>query len=121
MGLAVPAPAYLRAQRFRTKLYLAVEAIVRLHDVLVTPAVLGPPPATEDYWADDAAGGDNSWLSPFNLTGHPALTLPLGRRGSGAAVQLVGRWGRDHALLRAAAAVESALAPVQAASSRATA
>jgi aspartyl-tRNA(Asn)/glutamyl-tRNA(Gln) amidotransferase subunit A len=121
MGHAVPAPAYLRAQRFRTKLYLAVESIFRTHDMLVTPAVLGPPPATESYWADDTESTGNSWLSPFNLTGHPALTLPLGRPGSGAALQLVGPWGRDHALLRAAAAVESALEPLQAASSRATA
>jgi aspartyl-tRNA(Asn)/glutamyl-tRNA(Gln) amidotransferase subunit A len=108
MGLAVPAPSYLQAQRLRTRLFHDVEAALRTREVLVTPGVLGPPPATEDYWTDDEATG-NSWLSPLNLTGHPAVVLPLGRPGSGASMQVIGRYGDDEGLLAAALRIEELL------------
>jgi aspartyl-tRNA(Asn)/glutamyl-tRNA(Gln) amidotransferase subunit A len=110
MGLAVPAPTYLRAQRLRTRLFDDLERALHTRDVLVTPAVLGPPPATEEYWTDEEASTANSWLSPLNLTGHPALVLPLGSAGSGASVQLIGRHGDDERLLATGLQIEMLLA-----------
>ena len=110
MGEGIPAPAYLRAQRVRTRLFRQIEAALGSRDVLLTPAVLGPPPRDEDYWKTDDDSTGNSWLSLLNLTGHPALVLPIGRPGSGASVQVIGRYGADERLLAAALRIETALA-----------
>lgn len=50
------------------------------------------------------------YTMPWNLTGHPAITLPTGldRDGLPLAVQLVGRFRDDAGLLALAAAVEAA-------------
>jgi len=37
-------------------------------------------------------------VRPFNLSGHPAITLPLAAGGLPAGLQLVGRAGGDEAL-----------------------
>ena len=110
MGDGIPAPAYLRAQRLRTRLFREIEAALASRDVLLTPAVLSPPPRDEDYWKTDDDSTGNSWLSLLNLTGHPALVLPVGRPGSGASVQVIGRYGADEHLLAAASKIEAALA-----------
>lgn len=44
---------------------------------------------------------------PFNLTGHPAISLPCGFDADG--VQIVGRFCGDRTLLRFAARIETAL------------
>jgi aspartyl-tRNA(Asn)/glutamyl-tRNA(Gln) amidotransferase subunit A len=47
---------------------------------------------------------------PFNLTGHPAASVPCGftREGLPVALQIVGRWHADTLVLQAAAAFEQA-------------
>ncbi len=49
------------------------------------------------------------WTMPFNLTGHPAVSLPCGFDGGGLPIglQLVGRFRGDAGLLRAAALFEA--------------
>ena len=49
------------------------------------------------------------YTMPFNITGHPAIALPVGLDGEGLplSVQLVGRFREDAALLDLAAAVEA--------------
>jgi aspartyl-tRNA(Asn)/glutamyl-tRNA(Gln) amidotransferase subunit A len=46
---------------------------------------------------------------PFNLTGHPAISLPLPVDGLPIGLQLVGRLGNTLGLLRVAAACEPVL------------
>ena len=53
------------------------------------------------------------WTSPqypFNLTGHPAVTLPSGFGDDGlpTGVQVVGRWGAEADILRVGALLERA-------------
>ena len=64
-----------------------------------------------------AAAGDartalhSSWcVRPFNLSGHPAITLPITVQGVPAGLQLVGRAQRDEALCALARSVEGLLA-----------
>jgi amidase len=45
-----------------------------------------------------AALQSSSLVRPFNLSGHPAITLPLSVEGLPAGLQLVGRMGADEAL-----------------------
>src|SRR5690606_27009860 len=49
---------------------------------------------------------------PFNLSGHPAISLPCGtsRAGLPIGLQVVGHFGRTHDLLRIARTIERALA-----------
>nr|MDT0657380.1 amidase family protein [Micromonospora sp. DSM 115978] len=91
------------------------------YDLLVTPTLgqLPAPHGTLDY--DNPDHTVRSWLrklfaygpftAPFNISGHPAISLPLGMSGTGLpiGVQLVAGHGREDLLLRVAAQLERAL------------
>jgi aspartyl-tRNA(Asn)/glutamyl-tRNA(Gln) amidotransferase subunit A len=95
----------------RTALFRAVQRLFERFDVIATPTMTAPPKpldaggsiATEMY-AEWAAP-----LYPFNLTGHPALSVPAGFTAGGLPVglQLIGPWFAEAQLLRIAALVES--------------
>ncbi|MEK9945007.1 MAG: amidase family protein [Alphaproteobacteria bacterium] len=63
-----------------------------------------PPKEPTDTWPVTVC-----FTAPFNITGQPAITVPFGKTESGLPVglQIVGRYGRDDLVLRAAAAFES--------------
>lgn len=85
-------------------------------DLLVTPTVGAPPP--ELGWF--AAGGPEDegrrvgsfmpYTAQFNVTGQPAVSLPLHWTADGlpVGVQLVAAFGREDVLVRVAAALEQA-------------
>jgi aspartyl-tRNA(Asn)/glutamyl-tRNA(Gln) amidotransferase subunit A len=96
----------------------AMWRFMRGFDLLLTPTVavtafaldeLGPAringsPVTDDAWTPFAALA--------NLTGQPAITVPVGlHEGLPVGVQLMGRRLDDATALRAAAALEAALGP----------
>jgi Asp-tRNA(Asn)/Glu-tRNA(Gln) amidotransferase A subunit family amidase len=84
---------------------------------LLTPGLATPP--VKLGWIDMMMNDvDEYWrrvfaLSPFtvwfNITGQPALMLPLGQTASGLplAVQLVGRYGDEATLFRLGAQLET--------------
>jgi amidase len=83
-------------------------------DLLLTPTVAEPPPVLGDL-TDPATGGSRLlpfaiFAAPFNVTGQPAMSLPLALSGSGlpVGVQLVGAPYREDLLFRVAAQVERA-------------
>ncbi|GJN84478.1 hypothetical protein PLIIFM63780_008035 [Purpureocillium lilacinum] len=88
------------------------------YDVLLTPvtATVAPPHAPADESAFSryyAAVGHGANTSPFNITGHPALSMPVGwgtaKDGESklpVAMQLVGRRWDESGILLAAAAWE---------------
>jgi amidase len=87
-------------------------------DVLLTPT-LGEPPAPLGTF-DSPPGEPLAGLfraaayvpftPPFNVTGQPAISLPLGVTTDGLpiGVQLVARTGREDVLIRVAAQLEAA-------------
>lgn len=82
-------------------------------DVLLTPTLPEPPRLLGFLGREPtlAATGDlGQFLSPFNVTGQPAISLPLGRSAAGlpVGVQLVAGYGREDVLLRLSAALEAA-------------
>jgi amidase len=86
-------------------------------DILVTPTVgMLPPPVTWARWDDDNETHQArfttfpNFAQPFNVSGQPAISLPLGWSGEGLpiGVQLVGRPLEEATLLRLAAELERA-------------
>jgi amidase len=84
------------------------------YDVLVTPALAGPPPvavawSTRSWTANIVACARFApYAAPWNLAGLPAMVVPAGVRPDGlpAAVQLVGRPGSELDLLAVARQLE---------------
>src|SRR5205807_6813839 len=85
-------------------------------DVLLTPTLPLPPIATGAGGDDDLAaamarmGGLVAFTMPFNVTGQPAISLPLHWTGDGLpiGIQLVAHFGREDILLALAAQLEQA-------------
>jgi amidase len=85
-------------------------------DVLMTPALASAPIAAEGGYgrgalvAVDIAARMTPFTSVFNLTGQPAITVPIGVDGDGlpTAVQLVGRVGAEDVLYSLAGQLERA-------------
>jgi amidase len=88
-------------------------------DVLITPALAGPPPAAESWshrgLRDNvrASARAAAFTAPWGLIGLPALVIPVGVRGDGlpAAVQLVAPPGGAAVLFDLAAQLVERLKP----------
>ncbi len=106
---------YKRTQHFRT-----VQGWFAKYDLVLTPTMARPPidvnhGALEPITIGGRNAGDmrQSWvpyLNMFDLTGHPAVSVPCGWNADGLpmGLQIVGRWYEDAQVLRAAAALEAA-------------
>jgi amidase len=86
------------------------------HDLLVTPTVGAPPPELGWFTAGGAeAEGQRivsfiPYTAQFNVTGQPAMSLPLHWTSDGlpVGVQLVAAYGREDLLIKVAAQLEQA-------------
>ena len=104
----------IEAERARGRYAVAMGQIFDRHDLLVTPTL--PIPAFEvglevpRDWPHDRWFTWTPFTYPFNLTRQPALTVPCGFTGAGlpAGLQIVGRYGDDHRVLRTGAAYQDA-------------
>lgn len=108
-----------RAEQLQTAIYRRWQSFFRDVDVLITPSItLSPRPWRE--LAPVAIDGVPTrtyfhWLAlayGVTLTGHPAISLPVGLddRGMPFGLQIVGKRGGDAAVLGVAAALERELA-----------
>jgi amidase len=87
-------------------------------DLLITPTTAAPPPelgyltstAEEPLRAFIRAAPFGAFTAPFNMSGLPALSLPMHWTPAGLPVgtQLVAAYGREDLLLRVAAQIEEA-------------
>lgn len=100
----------------RMAYYDGWRAFMENYDLMLTPTLpIGAFPAGLDQ-PGSVNGVPTEYLSwsaftyPFNLTGQPAATVPCGfdRDGLPLGLQIVGRFGDDATVLRAAAAFEAA-------------
>ena len=115
-GRYLLAEDYVRAQRGRTVLRREVDAALRGCDALLVPTVpiTAPPIGAGEMEIDGRQESIRSLMlrltQLFNLTGHPAVSLPAGTNGAGlpCAVQLIGT--RTEPLLWLARACERQLA-----------
>jgi aspartyl-tRNA(Asn)/glutamyl-tRNA(Gln) amidotransferase subunit A len=95
----------LQAGRARRELRTAVEqgAFAR-YDVLVTVSSLAPPVLFTDFgpdWPPPRAASATRTI-PFNVTGHPAMSVPFGHSHAGLplGVQIAGRFFGESTVLR---------------------
>ncbi|MCB8882584.1 amidase [Acidisoma cellulosilytica] len=108
-GLSLPAVDYIAALRDRRVLTEMNAALMSEVDLLLCPGAFHVAPSADDAERITAFTADTA-MTPFNMSGHPAITLCSGFDGDGLPtnIQLVGQWFGEAALLRAAYAYEQA-------------
>jgi len=85
-------------------------------DLLLTPTLAEPPPLLTEFANNPEhptasmrrAGRFASFTPPFNMSGQPAISLPLHWNADGLpiGVQLVAAYGREDVLIRVASQLE---------------
>jgi amidase len=108
-GRAVNGVDLLAAQSLLIEHTALAEAWWQRFDLLVTPTTAGPPTLLGDYTKGYESGRGSAFTRPFNVTGQPAISLPLGWPADGLprGVQLIAPVGRDDLLITVAAALEA--------------
>ena len=117
VGRYVLAEDYLRALKGRVVLRQGLDAVLGDHDALVAPTLPVPaqPIGAESVVIDGSTHPLRPLMlkltQPFNVTGHPVISLPCGFTSEGlpCGLQLVGKYGQAQALLGVALACESQL------------
>jgi amidase len=120
-GMHVRATELVAAIETLDRVCACVAAAFGAADVLICPTSTQLPPPHAVLDADDPRVSSLEWTRrsfgfeafavPFNMSGHPALSLPLARSRSGLpiGVQLIARHCREDLLFRLAGALEQAL------------
>jgi aspartyl-tRNA(Asn)/glutamyl-tRNA(Gln) amidotransferase subunit A len=110
---------YQEAMFARTALFRRVQSLLARGHLLAMPTITRTAlPIDQDLFGTieiDGAQFDSvrphwfPWTMPFNMTGHPAISLPcgFGRDGLPIGLQLVGRFRADAELLRVSALFEA--------------
>lgn len=116
-GRTIPAVDYLRARDVRESLRAAVDAALDGCDALVLPTLpivaptLGAPEVKMDNGESLAVRAAMLRLTQlFNMTGNPAISLPIRTNGLPVGLQLVGRRDQTEGLLAVATTCERVLA-----------
>jgi amidase len=104
-----------KGQNLRWPLRAAYDAVLAEHDLIVMPTIPFPatkiPPAdcSREVYVDLALNMQHN-TCPFDVTGHPAFTVPVGKVGGlPVGMMLVGRHFDESIAIRAAQAYESAV------------
>ena len=114
-GATVTAVDYLNARGWIGAWSRRMASWWSSYDVLLTPTLAAPPPPIGWFTEDPSAEGQRivsfiPYTAQFNMTGQPAVSLPLHWSASGlpVGVQLVGAYGREDLLVRLASQLEQA-------------
>lgn len=106
---------HAKAQNLRVLLRAAYDRALADHDVLAMPTIPFPateipaPDAPRELYVDRALNMQQN-TCPFDVSGHPAFTIPCGKvNGLPIGMMLVGRHFEETMLIRVAAAYEAAI------------
>ncbi len=110
---------FRQAEFARGRLFRTIQGLFERYDMLVSPTMsrtalpVGFDAANDEVEVDGVKCGitRQGWTSyqyPFNLTGHPAISLPsgFGTDGLPTGVQVIGKWGAEADILRVASLLE---------------
>ncbi|MDR5836169.1 amidase [Caballeronia sp. LZ034LL] len=100
------------AEQIRRRFADEVDRALAQADVLVLPTMPSLPITLEAARSGTSVIAMSSLIRPFNLSGHPALTLPVPIEGSAlkAGLQVIGRKREDEKVCAVGAHIESMLA-----------
>lgn len=121
-GRLYTAVDYVKALRVRSLLRAELDrALATRVDVLAMPTVVMEPPewGQQTYRIEgveyDTLNAFIRCTAPFNLSGHPAVSVPCGRGEHGLPVglQFVGRWFEEATVLRVGHAFEQSRLPMK--------
>ncbi len=106
-GCAITAADLLAAQRLRRELTDAVDAVLDRYDALLTASTLIAAPRFDERLDPRAVAGVVQTIQ-FNVTGHPAISVPteVTRAGLPLGVQVAGRAWDEATVLRIARTIE---------------
>ena len=115
LGQNLLAEHYVRAKRMLTIYRAEVTRVFENVDALITPATpaiapkLGAVDVTTDGLTEPAGNAITRFTSFFNMTGHPAITVPCGLHSAGLpmGVQLIGRQFDEAGLLNMASVIDA--------------
>jgi 2-dehydropantoate 2-reductase len=108
-GSAVTPEEYARAQSARDELTAAVTAALAGVDALAGPTVGFCAPEEDPPFGVGEDSGEGRFTGPYNLTGHPAVSVPVPAAGLPVGLQLAARHGADVPVLELAGAVQRLL------------
>lgn len=123
LALTIPASTYVTAQRVRRLIADELNQVLQKVHVIAAPTTPTTAPTIEEYekgaldldgkklYLQDEKGALGiRFTIPFNLTGHPAISICCGFSGSGMPIgmQIVGRRFQEEMVFRIAHAYESA-------------
>ena len=107
LGAAISAADYINALRARRELTGAVNAVLQGYDVVLTASALNTAPRF-DAPVDALSTASPMQTIPFNVTGHPAMSVPIGLAPNHLplSVQVAGRPFDEATVLRVGRAIE---------------
>lgn len=117
-GRKVPAEVLREGPLERTRVFNRVQALFETSDLIVSPTLSAPPPKKDSTSFDqliingeEVGSVREQWFTypqTFNLTGHPAISIPIGFTPDGLPVgmQAVGPYFSEQRLLDLAAAID---------------
>jgi len=111
LGAAVTPGQYASARAAQAELAAAVEETLAGLDALAGPTVGYCAPEQDPPFGADGDNAEGRFTGPYNLTGHPAVSIPVPAPGLPVGLQLAGRRHGDLALLEVAAAAQRLLRP----------
>lgn len=120
-GMKHSSVSYLDAFAERAGAFRRVQDVLGSFDLIASPTSSAPPlPVSQDPHGSVSINGHETgrvraewypYTMGFNLTGHPAISIPCGYTGTGLPIgfQLAGRWFDEAFLLDAAELLERQL------------
>ena len=108
-GRSVSAVELLAAQSLLLDHTAEAEEWWERFDLLITPTTANAPTLLGDYGKGYQSGRGSAFTRPFNVTGQPAISVPLGWPDDGLprGVQMIAAIGRDDLLVTVASALEA--------------
>lgn len=116
-GTKIRGVDYAKAYATRQAVSRMLDDLFQEVDLLVCPTMAIAPPTLKDFPPDGLIPPEQAaillrYTAPFNLTGHPAMSIPCGfnREGLPMGLQIIGRLGEEGTVMQAGYAYEQATA-----------